>query len=47
MQVNQIMKGGYDHFMQKEIHEQPESILQSMRGRVLFTTNLKVLAPTA
>ncbi len=26
----------YDHFMQKEIHEQPDSILQTMRGRVAF-----------
>lgn len=34
MEVSQIMKGGYDHFMQKEIHEQPESIFQTMRGRV-------------
>ena len=29
----------YDHFMQKEIHEQPESILQTMRGRVAFRRN--------
>ncbi len=36
MQVSSIMKGGYDHYMQKEIHEQPESILQTMRGRVDF-----------
>ena len=36
MEVNQIMKGGYDHFMQKEIHEQPESLTQTMRGRVKF-----------
>ncbi|KAL6779853.1 ATF1 [Auxenochlorella protothecoides x Auxenochlorella symbiontica] len=36
MEVSQIMKGGYDHFMQKEIHEQPESVLQTMRGRVKF-----------
>ena len=27
-------KGGYDHFMLKEIHEQPESIRQSIAGRV-------------
>jgi glucosamine 6-phosphate synthetase-like amidotransferase/phosphosugar isomerase protein len=32
----QIMKGGFDHYMQKEIHEQPESLLQTMRGRVQF-----------
>jgi glucosamine--fructose-6-phosphate aminotransferase (isomerizing) len=29
-----LLQGGYDHYMQKEIHEQPESIVQSMRGRV-------------
>ena len=38
IQVAHIMKGGYDHFMQKEIHEQPESILQTMRGRVKFAS---------
>lgn len=36
MEVSSIMKGGYDHFMQKEIFEQPETILQTMRGRVRF-----------
>ncbi len=36
MEVESIMKGGYDHYMQKEIHEQPESITQTMRGRMLF-----------
>uniref|UniRef100_A0A7R9V3S4 glutamine--fructose-6-phosphate transaminase (isomerizing) n=1 Tax=Chlamydomonas euryale TaxID=1486919 RepID=A0A7R9V3S4_9CHLO len=36
MEVEQIMKGGYEHYMQKEIHEQPESLLQTMSGRVLF-----------
>eukprot|EP00898_Chlorokybus_atmophyticus_P009103 jgi/Chlat1/9194/Chrsp97S08465 len=34
LEVEQIMKGSYSHFMQKEIHEQPESVLTSMRGRV-------------
>uniref|UniRef100_A0A383VJC3 glutamine--fructose-6-phosphate transaminase (isomerizing) n=1 Tax=Tetradesmus obliquus TaxID=3088 RepID=A0A383VJC3_TETOB len=34
LEVDQIMKGGYEHYMQKEIHEQPEAITQSMRGRV-------------
>lgn len=38
MEVNEIMKGGYDHYMMKEIHEQPESLLQTMRGRVIFPT---------
>ena len=27
-------KGGYDHFMLKEIHEQPEALAQSLTGRV-------------
>lgn len=31
-----FMQGGYDHFMQKEIHEQPEALVQSMRGRVQY-----------
>jgi glutamine---fructose-6-phosphate transaminase (isomerizing) len=34
MEVGHIMKGGYEHFMQKEIFEQPETVLQTMRGRV-------------
>jgi glucosamine--fructose-6-phosphate aminotransferase (isomerizing) len=29
-----IEKGGYDHFMLKEIFEQPQSIKNSMRGRI-------------
>ena len=44
MEVAQIMKGGYDHFMKKEIHEQPDSVLQTMSGRVRFQrTSSKVL----
>lgn len=30
--------GSYDYFMQKEIFEQPESIVNTMRGRVNFDT---------
>ncbi len=30
----QIEKGGFDHFMLKEIYEQPESVRNSMRGRL-------------
>jgi hypothetical protein len=33
------MKGQYDHFMQKEIYEQPESVVNTMRGRVNFDTH--------
>jgi len=29
-------KGGYPHFMLKEIHEQPQAILDTMRGRYRF-----------
>ena len=29
-----LEKGGYDHFMLKEIYEQPRSIKDSMRGRI-------------
>lgn len=35
LEVEEIMKGEYDHFMIKEIFEQPESITQTMRGRIL------------
>ncbi|KAK9320437.1 hypothetical protein V1517DRAFT_209436 [Lipomyces orientalis] len=36
MELNEIMKGNFDHFMQKEIFEQPESIVNTMRGRIDF-----------
>jgi glucosamine--fructose-6-phosphate aminotransferase (isomerizing) len=36
-------KGGYDHFMLKEIHEQPEALRQSLAGRV--TQAGRVYAP--
>lgn len=32
--LESIEKGGYDHFMLKEIFEQPRSILDSFRGRI-------------
>ncbi|RIA08385.1 glucosamine--fructose-6-phosphate aminotransferase (isomerizing) [Flavobacteriaceae bacterium MAR_2010_72] len=36
LQINleQIEKGGYDHFMLKEIYEQPSAILDTFRGRL-------------
>lgn len=34
MQLEAIEKGGFDHFMLKEIFEQPLSIRNSMRGRI-------------
>lgn len=32
----EIEKSGYDHFMLKEIMEQPDSLMNSMRGRILL-----------
>jgi len=40
MEVESVMKGGYDHFMQKEIHEQPKSLTDTTRGRLLIPTPL-------
>jgi len=34
MKLNEIMKGSYKHFMLKEIFEQPESVVNTMRGRI-------------
>ena len=39
--LNSIEKGGYDHFMLKEIFEQPTSILNTIRGR-LFVSNAQI-----
>tara|TARA_R110001583_G_C5670235_1_gene410749 strand:- start:301 stop:2151 length:1851 start_codon:yes stop_codon:yes gene_type:complete len=35
LNLEQIEKGGYDHFMLKEIHEQPNAISDTYRGRLL------------
>ncbi|XP_034662129.1 glutamine--fructose-6-phosphate aminotransferase [isomerizing] 2 [Drosophila subobscura] len=43
MEIQQIMKGNYDYFMLKEIFEQPESVVNTMRGRVRFDTQTIVL----
>ena len=40
MQLEALEKGGYEHFMLKEIYEQPQSILDSMRGRINITKSL-------
>ena len=34
LKLEQIEKGGFDHFMMKEIHEQPLAIKNSIRGRI-------------
>ena len=38
MNLEAIEKGGYEHFMLKEIFEQPKSISDSMRGRLRLDT---------
>ncbi|CCE64158.1 hypothetical protein TPHA_0G03180 [Tetrapisispora phaffii CBS 4417] len=47
MELAQIMKGPYAHFMQKEIYEQPESTLNTMRGRVDFDNSSVMLGGLA
>ena len=34
LNVSVLSTGSYDYFMQKEIFEQPESVINTMRGRV-------------
>ena len=41
--LGEIEKGGYEHFMQKEIMEQPTALEDAMRGRVLPEDNKIVL----
>jgi glucosamine--fructose-6-phosphate aminotransferase (isomerizing) len=38
-----VQKNGYDHFLLKEIHEQPESLRATLRGRLNMATNQVVL----
>ena len=40
LNLEQIEKGGYDHFMLKEIHEQPDAIIDTYRGRLLATQDI-------
>jgi glucosamine--fructose-6-phosphate aminotransferase (isomerizing) len=34
LKIEALEKGGYDHFMLKEIHEQPRTVADCMRGRL-------------
>ena len=38
MELAAIEKGGYDHFMLKEIYEQPDTIFDCLRGRLIAHT---------
>lgn len=42
--LNQLEKGGYPHFMIKEIFQQPQTLADSMRGRVNIEENNVVLS---
>ncbi|HET8736393.1 MAG TPA: glutamine--fructose-6-phosphate transaminase (isomerizing) [Pricia sp.] len=44
MNIEEIEKGGYDHFMLKEIYEQPRAILDTYRGRLRTQQNLIKMA---
>ena len=39
LNLEQIEKGGFKHFMLKEIHEQPNAILDTYRGRLIASKN--------
>jgi glutamine---fructose-6-phosphate transaminase (isomerizing) len=38
LELSRISKGEFEHYMLKEIHEQEESVLNTMRGRVNFAS---------
>lgn len=44
MTLSQLEKGGYPHFMIKEIFEQPHTLADSMRGRVNVDENNVILS---
>jgi glucosamine--fructose-6-phosphate aminotransferase (isomerizing) len=44
MDASAAEKGGYDHFMLKEIHEQPDSLGNAIRGRLDLNLGTSVLA---
>ncbi|MFY7652038.1 MAG: glutamine--fructose-6-phosphate transaminase (isomerizing), partial [Chitinophagaceae bacterium] len=39
-----IEKGGYEHFMLKEIHEQPDTVFDCLRGRLLTNTHQIIMS---
>nr|AOE09556.1 glucosamine-fructose-6-phosphate aminotransferase, peptidase C44 family [uncultured bacterium] len=44
LNLEQIEKGGYDHFMLKEIYEQPQAIKDTFRGRMLVKEGIIKMA---
>ncbi len=43
MEIDAIEKGGFDHYMLKEIYQQPETIADAMRGRLNVAQGLITL----
>jgi glucosamine--fructose-6-phosphate aminotransferase (isomerizing) len=41
--IDEITKGGYPHFMLKEIMDQPESLFNSLRGRLVYDEGISKL----
>ncbi len=41
--ADQVAKGNFEHFMLKEIFEQPEAVINSLRGRLLFDSGIAKL----
>ncbi len=44
LNLEEIEKGGYEHFMLKEIYEQPRAIMDTYRGRLLADQGLITMA---
>ena len=44
MELAAIEKGGYDHFMLKEIHEQPATIFDCLRGRLMVNNGQIIMS---
>lgn len=44
LNLEEIEKGGYDHFMLKEIYEQPKAIMDTYRGRLLADKGIVKMA---
>ena len=44
MNIGQLQKGGFPHFMIKEIYDQPECLADCMRGRVMADMNKIVIS---
>ncbi|HYM36490.1 MAG TPA: glutamine--fructose-6-phosphate transaminase (isomerizing), partial [Steroidobacteraceae bacterium] len=43
IKLEELEKGGYEHFMLKEIHEQPSTVQDAMRGRIIADDGTTIL----